>query len=68
MIDHLANRQTAGLAGADHAELNLKFDAIARYFDLDWLTRNGDKAHTRLLEFFAAQIRNAHTRRAYSAP
>ena len=40
MTDYLINRQTAGL-GADYAELNAKLDAIARYFDFDWLTADG---------------------------
>jgi hypothetical protein len=40
MTDYLAGRQTAGL-GTDHAELNAKLDALARYFDLDWLKADG---------------------------
>ena len=39
MTDHFAGRETAGLAG-DHVELNAKLDAIARHFDIDWLTAN----------------------------
>jgi hypothetical protein len=39
MIDHLANRQTAGLT--DFAKLNAKLDALARYFDLGWLESEG---------------------------
>ena len=41
MIDHLADRQTAGL-NADPKELNDKFEAIARQFGMDWLTAEGD--------------------------
>jgi hypothetical protein len=37
MIDYLAGRQTASL-GTDLAELNENLDALARHFDLDWLT------------------------------
>lgn len=40
VTDYLTNRQTAGLAG-DRVELNAKLDAIARFFDLDWLTADG---------------------------
>lgn len=40
MIDHLAQRQTAGLGG-DHAELNAKLDAIARHFGIGWLMADG---------------------------
>jgi hypothetical protein len=41
MIDHLANRQTAGLNAAPE-ELNAKFEALARHFGIDWLTAQGD--------------------------
>jgi hypothetical protein len=40
MNDYLAGRQTAGL-GADQAELNEKFDALARHLGLDWLKADG---------------------------
>jgi hypothetical protein len=40
MTDYLAGRQTVGL-GTDHAELNAKLDALARYFGLDWLKAVG---------------------------
>jgi len=40
MTDYFTDRQTAGL-GTDQVELNAKLDAIARYFDLDWLTADG---------------------------
>jgi hypothetical protein len=40
ITDHLARRQSVGLTG-DRAELNAKLDAIARYFDIDWLSADG---------------------------
>jgi hypothetical protein len=43
VVDYFGNRQTAGLDG-DRAELNAKLGAIARYFDLDWLTADGTNA------------------------
>ena len=39
--DHLSNRQIAGL-NTDRKELNDKFEAIARLFDISWLNDDGD--------------------------
>ena len=41
MTDYLAQRQTVGLS-SDHNELNAKFDALARHFDIAWLAVEGD--------------------------